>query len=220
MAEVKLEDLKGNSHVKKEAPKEKIERIAPEDVEVIATGKRHKKSMGRRFSEVFISDEADTVGRFIVEEVIIPGVKDALLDILHGSIDRIFGGTARGGYNSYRRRERSDREPYENYYSRGRRSRDRDDDDRDKHERRRRRRSDNFTSLEVESRSERDAVLRNMGDYIERYGHVTVAQVKRMVNIDTEPMDSDWGWSDMRDVSHYRDGDIYVIEMEPPEDLD
>ena len=216
MAEVRMEDLKGNS-IKK--PKPDVEKIDPKDVEVIASGRKHKKPMGRRIGEVFISEEADTVGKFIVEDVIIPGVKDALLDILHGSIDRIFGGTVRGGYNSYRR-QRETRTSYESYYDRDRR-RDRDRDrDRSYSEKRRARRSDDFTTIEVDTRNEREAVLRRMGDYIEDYGYVTVAQVKRMIGIEIESTDSDWGWYDMRDIRHYPEGGKFIIEMGPPDSLD
>lgn len=218
MAEVKKEDI------------ERVE-VRPEDVEDIGVhGSNYKKPMSRRFADIFISDQADTVGSFIVEEVIIPGVKDALLDILHGSIDRIFGGTAYGGYNSKRRQD-IDSASWRKYHDRskgkGRYKYDDDDDDDydDDDYRRRRRRSydESVFSLNTNDKAKKNRVMERLTDIMRDQRFLSIYDVKVTLGFmarDIDPTDQDWGWDDIRDMRCYRDyKGKYIIELPRPDDI-
>ena len=209
-------------------PIEKVE-VKPEDVEDLGVhGSSYKKPAGRKLADIFISDQADTVGSFIVEEVIIPGVKDALLDILHGSIDRIFGGTAYGGYNSKRRRDTFDDDAsWRKYHdrSRGRSSYGYDDDDDDYYRLRRRRKSYEETvfGLNTNDRKKLHRVLERLTDIAREQRYLSIYDVKVTIGFDhadIDPEDNDWGWDDIRDLRHYKDyKGKYVIELPRPDDV-
>ena len=210
---------------------EKIE-VRPEDVEDLGVhGSSYKKPMSRRFMDVFISDQADTVGSFIVEEVIIPGVKDALLDILHGSIDRIFGGTAYGGYNSKRRIDASDGASWRKYHdrSRGKSKYGYDDDEDDDYyddDRRRGRRhafDESTFSLNTNDKRKKTRVMERLTDVMREQHYISIYDVKvnlGFASIDIDPSDQDWGWDDIRDMRVYKDyKGKYVIEFPRPDDV-
>lgn len=206
--------------------------VHPEDVEDLGVhGSSYKKPMSRKFADIFISDQADTVGSFIVEEVIIPGVKDALLDILHGSIDRIFGGTAYGGYNSKRRRDEFDSASWRKYHDRSRgKSRygydDYDDDDEDDY-RDKRRRSRSFDestfSLNTNDKTKRNRVMERLTDIMRDQRYISIYDVKVTLGFmarDIDPNDQDWGWDDIRDMRCYRDyKGKFILELPRPDDV-
>lgn len=214
-----------------EVKKEDIEKVVvdPEDVEDIGIhGSSYKKPMSRRLANIFISDQADTVGSFIVEEVIIPGVKDALLDILHGSIDRIFGGTAYGGYNS-KRRQNIDDASWRKYHDRsnGRGRYSYDDDDDDDYDYRSRRRSRSFDesvfSLNTNNKAKRNRVMERLTDKMRDQHFISIYDVKVTLGfdpIDIDPTDQDWGWDDIHDMRCYKDyKDKYILELPRPDDI-
>lgn len=215
MATVDMEKIKEDVDKSQSTSIETI-KVKPEDVEVIAHAKRRKTPVKRKFFNVLFGSDPE----LIFDEVIMPGLMSAASDILHGTIDRVFD-VPSGGRSSRRRRSSASygrsRTSYDAYY---------DDDDDDYYDRRRRKkkrheRSDEFTEITVRSRRERDRILERMGDYIEKYGVVTVAQVKYMADLTpVYSTDHNFGWSDMRSVDHYRDGSLEVITMDEPEELE
>lgn len=202
--------------------------VRPEDVEDIGVhGSRYKKPMSRKFADIFISDQADTVGSFIVEEVIIPGVKDALLDILHGSIDRIFGSSAYGGYNSKRRQDAAEEASWRKYHDRSSRSSYRYDDDwEDDYSRGRRHRGYDETtfSLNTDDKGKRNRVLQRLTDIIKEQHYLSIYDVKTTIGfapIDIDPSDNDWGWDDMRGITATRRDykGKFILELPRPDDI-
>lgn len=197
--------------------------VKPEDVEDLGVhGSTYKKPMSRKFADIFISDQADTVGNFIVEEVIIPGVKDALLDILHGSIDRIFGGTAYGGYNSKRRQD-VEEASWRKYHDRSRSRSSYSYDDDDDYKPRRRKYDESTFSLNTDDKHKRARVLERLTDIMKDQRYLSIYDVKVTLGFMTreiDPSDQDWGWDDIRDMRTYRDyKGKYVLELPRPDDI-
>ena len=71
----------------------------------VANGTRKEPTLDRKLRNVFISDQAGSVGDFIVWDVIVPGIKGMLQQAGHGLVDGIFGtgGRSRSSTYSYRR---------------------------------------------------------------------------------------------------------------------
>jgi len=205
--------------------------VTAADVEDLGVhGSSYKKPMSRKFADIFISDQADTVGSFIIEEVIIPGVKDALLDILHGSIDRVFGGTAYGGYNSKRRKDTYEEASWRKYHdrSKGRGRYDYDDDedefDDDYRPRRRRRSYEETTfSLNTNDKIKRNRVMERLTDIMREQKFLSIYDVKVTLGFaarEIDPNDQDWGWDDIRDMRCFRDyRGKYILELPRPDDI-
>lgn len=189
-------------------------------------GSVYKKPMSRRLADIFISDQADTVGGFIVEEVIIPGVKDALLDILHGSIDRIFGASSYGGYNSKRRRDAYDDDAsWRKYHDRGGKSKYGYDDDYDDDYRPRRRSYEETSfSLCTDNKGKRNRVMERLTDIMREQHYLSIYDVKTTIGFkprEIDPSDDDWGWDDMEGITARRKDykGKYILELPRPDDI-
>ena len=193
---------------------------------------RHKKSIWKSVGDRFISEDAEYMGSSLLDDILIPALRDLINDILHGAIDMTFGGgNYRGSYSSRRGRGRShisyDRMYDDRRYS-SRRSR-RDDDDYD--ERRSRRRLPDCSEFIFDPRDydrpsdakcAAEDLLDDMADRIEEYGQVDVAWFLDQVGEDVEGRwnAEDWGWTNLSGVrvrGSNRSG--WYIDLPRPKEL-
>lgn len=204
MAEVKLEDLKPNSNKSKEQKKE---------LSQVTTGKviKKKKTVGEKFADVFLSDDINDVKGYVIFDVIVPAIKDAIFDTVKGSLEMIFYGNSsapskRDGGKSY--------VTYGSYYSSDReRSRRNNRDDRSS--------KSNYSNIIVASRAEAEDVLGVLQDLVaSEYGQATVADLYELVGVTSEYTDNKWGWMDLRSANVRRVRDGYQINLPRPILLD
>lgn len=194
-------------------------------VKAIANGTRKDVGLDRKLRDVFVSDNAGSVGDYIVWDVIVPGFKGMIQQGLHGAIDTIFGGGGRyRGSSRYGYSRSYDDEPS---YRSGRRSyatRGRYDDDRDDYrERRRSRRRYEDSEVVLSSWSEAEDVRDLINEQIDRYGIATVSDLNAATNqSDRDYTDVNWGWDDISSArirtlrGYFPDGDGYVLELPSP----
>lgn len=172
---------------------------------------RRKQSIWKAVGDRFISEDAEYVGSSILDDILIPALRDLINDILHGAVDMTFGGgNYRGG--SYSRRGRGGRShiSYDRMYDdrrySSRRSR-RDDDDYDDRRSRRRRLPDCsefvFDPRDFDRPSDAkcaaEDLLDDMCDRIERYGQVDLAWFLDQIGEDLDGRwnAEDWGWTNL-----------------------
>ena len=206
MAERKLpsaEDFPNNSD-----HKPAVKENRPEAVQSIVKGKVKTKESGlRRIRDEFISEDAPSVGSYILYDVLLPALKDMILDIGHGAIDVAFGGGGsyrrRGGYRSV-----SDRSyvSYDRMY---------DDRDRRRDRREERRTRDRLEDFIFEDREDAEDVLDRMCDYLDRYDDVPVSYLYDLCG-KTVPHDftkDDWGWTNLGSAKVVRTRGGYYIDF-------
>ena len=192
---------------------------------------RHKQSIWKSVGDKFISEDAEYVGSSIVDDILIPALRDLINDILHGAVDMTFGGgNYRGGSYSRRGRGRShisyDRIYDDRRYSSRRR---RDDDDYD--DRRSRRRLPDCSEFVFDPRDfdrasdakcAAEDLLDDMADRIEEYGRVDMAWFLDQIGEDAEGLwnAEDWGWTNLSGVrvrGSNRNG--WYIDLPRPKEL-
>lgn len=190
-----MDDYKSNSHKSKE---ERVESISQrKKVEKIVTGsvKSKKKNGVQKFMDVFVSDDIDDVKSYIFEDVVIPAVKDIILD----AVKAVLGVDRRSGKNST-----SSKVSYRSYYDK-------------LNERERynlpRRTGYNYDDIILDNRGEAEEVLSRMDEVIARYGLVSVADLYDLVGIDGDYTDNKYGWTDIRSASVVRVRDGYLIKL-------
>lgn len=205
MAEVKIENLgitdekyPPNNGKQKTETKKEISKVTKGKVGV------KKKSIGERMADVFISDDAGSVGDYILWDVVIPGIKDAIGDILHGSIDRIFGDgrtirRTRYGVNGSRYH-------YAGLYDGSRRKRD-------QREERERLHTSGYKSLVFDSRNDAEEVLDAMTDILDHYDAVSIADLNELAGITGEFTDNKYGWTNLSRSGVKRDHGGYVLDL-------
>ena len=195
-----MTDYKSNSHKSKvesnDIPKKKVERVAK--------GKTKKKSELRKFADVFIQEDIADVKHYILTDVIIPKVKQVIVD----TVDTLLYGSA-GGSNtkstpaskvSYRSYYERPKERYSTTRSSGKRY--------------------HYDDVVIETRGEAEEVLSRMDDLIATYNVVAVADFYDLVGITCDYTDNYYGWTDIRSASIQRTREGYIIRLPKPMPID
>ena len=192
-----MNDIKPNSHKYKTENSEK-KKIEP----VVKSGaKLRKKNELQKVAGSIISEDAKSVKSYILMDVLVPAIKDAIEDIVTNGIRMLLrgdtsarrsgpsGGISHISYNkAYDRRHRSSLD--------------------------RPRGVMDFDDLILPTRYEAEEVLRSLDDLIETYRIVSVADMYEAAGIrDFEYTARNYGWKDIRraEVVHVRNG--YWLKM-------
>lgn len=190
-----MEDYKPNSHRFREEQKP-----SAEEKRVIRTinGKtKTKKNEFRKFTSFFISDDIHSVRTYVVEDVIIPTIKKTILN----SLEMILLGKS-GSYGNSGVRAGGTKVSYRNYY----------DDHRD--DRRPTARTPfTYDDIIFETRGDAEMVIDEMGNIIERYGFVTVADLYDIAQLTAPHTSNKYGWTSIRSAEAVRVSDGYVIKL-------
>ena len=161
-------------------------------------------SFGAKLKEAFFYGDERSVKDIVLFDVIVPGLKNIMADIVEKSVNTIlFGGekvvsTKKGGsYVAY------------NNYSSGI-SQNRSRNSRDRSETRNRGRFD-FSYLFLDTRGEAEQVKSILVDLTELYGEATVADLKSLIGLEDKIVEDDknYGWTNcnpIRIVPAGRDG--------------
>ena len=194
------DNLPDNSHIGNNAKKEPVE---PKRAEKVVHGKvKTKKNNTRKFADAFITEDAANVKNYILMDVIIPFLKNAVYDIIVSALDMsLYGRRGKSGG-----RPIGDRISYTDYNSVGRR------DDRP-YNRTQTASGYSYDDVILESRGEAEGVLVRMDEMMETYGQVRVADMYDLVGITGEYTDNNYGWTNIHNAEVVRVRDGYKIKM-------
>lgn len=183
-----------------------VEKPPEKKVEKVITGEvvQRKKGLGRKIAETFSGDDAQSVGNYLLFEVVIPAAKSLLSDIVNQGTERALygesrpkGGMSRNNYTSYNRM-------YDGNKSRNESSRTISQ---------RARASHDFGEIVLATRGEAEDVLDRLVMLIEQYDIATVSDLYDLVGITGSFTDDKWGWSDLRDARIQRINNGYLVNL-------
>lgn len=190
-----MEKLPGNSHRSKLVKKKKI---------IKGKVRKQKKTWTKQVVETFVGEEVDSVGHYILHDVVIPAIKSTLSDAVQGGIEMLlFGerGHNRGSSNrngrpniSYTNYSRNDKRSNRHSQSRGRTMQD----------------------IILDSRRDAQDVLNSLVDIIDEYGQASVADLNDLIGVSGKYTDNDYGWDNLNTarITHIRDG--YLLDLPKP----
>lgn len=185
------ENLPSNSNKYRDRQKKEIKPVVKGEV------KAHKKSLGRKVTETVFNSDLKTAKSHIVNDFIIPSIRDFIFDGLHDFIDTLFGGDAGRSYS--RRPSSISKTSYEKYYykSGGGASKP----------------SSNYVSSKsayevydiiFDERGEAERVLDELRDILNEYPTVSVNDYYELVGKTNElgsSTDPDYGWTNLDRVN-------------------
>jgi len=193
----------------------KIEKVVQGEVVI------RRKPWTKRWKELLLGDDMDSVGQYLVLDVLLPAVKDTIVDIATQGVERIFYGEVR---SNHRRGPRHNSSNYTNYtnYTRYQSQADR---------RPQRSRSDlsprarathDFDQIILRTRGEAQEVIDRLFDLIQKYDSATVADLYELVGIPGDYTDDKRGWTDLRGAGATRlsRGSGYLLDLPRPELLE
>lgn len=160
------------------------------------------------------------VGEFVLFDILVPAFRNTMSDMGFGLIEMVFGnGRDRRRYGNDSRIIRDRGRSFVDYRGASSGSRDRgyDRDRRDLDPRDRGRHD--FDRLEYTSRGEAEDVLSHLVDLIEEYGEATVGSLYELSNVDSDHVDNNYGWTNLRDAYTERSRSGYIIRFPQPRPL-
>lgn len=186
-----MEEYKSNSHKSRaeaKAEERKIEKV------VTSTVKTKKKSGFQKFTNVFIPEDVENVKSYIIDDIVVPTVKDLLLDVFRAflGIDKRSSGKA-------------SKISYGKYYNDGERMRERSNSVR--------RSGYEYDDIIIPNRGEAEEVLSRMDELVDTYGLVSVADFYDLVGITGNYTDNKYGWTNIRNANVIRVADGYMIKL-------
>lgn len=196
-----MAEYKPNSHKyknEKQTTEKKPTKIVSGNV------KTRKKSELQKMTGAIISEDARNVKSYILMDVLLPAIKDAIEDIVTNGIRMILrgetGARARGGSGlskiSYNTISSSNSRP--SYVRSGY----------------------TYDDIVLDTRGEVENVIRHMDDLISQYGSVSVADLYDMVGILGTPNDNKWGWANVRNAEPIRVKDGYLLKLPKAHPID
>lgn len=188
-----MEEYKSNSHksrrekIKTEQPEKRVEKVVSGSV------KTKKRNGLRKLTNVFIPEDVDNVKSYIFEDIVVPAVKDIILD----AVKAVLGTNGKNG-----RKSTASKVSYRKYY--------------DPAEQPRKRNSSSicdYDDIFFDTRSEAENVLGAMDEILAAYKIVRVADYFDLAGIDGPWTGNDYGWTDLRmaKIIYTRDG--YTIKL-------
>ena len=187
-----------NSHSGREAaspPEKRVGKV------VTGTAKTRKKSEAKKFARAFLPDDVTSVRSYILRDVVIPGVKNAIADVV--SI-MLFGETGRIGG----RKNAGSKVSYNRYYD------DRRDDRRD-YGRPRPPGGFDYDDIIFETRGDAELVLDQLESVINQYQIASIADLYDLAGI-TPPRGyttNKYGWTDIRTAKVVPVRDGYILQL-------
>lgn len=187
MAEVSLDNFKPNSNkykeeVASEEKKKDEKRVKkPVTTDVIV---KEKKKRGRIAAALFGDGEIGSIKDYLVFDVVIPALRNTIVDSVTNTVEMIFGVDPR------RRRSERNAVSYSTYYKSGRNyDRRTDAPDRDSRY--------DYRDITFRSRVEADEALYNLRELVEDYDSAAVSDLYDLVGITGDFTDHKWGWRDL-----------------------
>lgn len=200
----RMEKFEPNSHKYKQeqqqsADKPKIEKVVTGPVTV------RKKNELKKIASTFISEEAHNVKNYILMDVLIPAIKNAIEDVVTNGIRMILRGetAARksdipGSRFSYNKCYNDNKQPSVSRSARGM----------------------YYDDIVLKSRAEAETVLEEMDHILDRFGKVSINDLNDLVGRTGEYTDSRYGWTNLSNAKVVRTYDGYLLDLPKAMPLD
>lgn len=206
-----MEEFPSNAHNKTEPAREpRIEKVIEGNVTT------RKPSVGRRFKETFAGEDSSSVWEYVLLDVLVPAVKDMVVDAGQQALEKLIFGEARPG----NRRSFSRAAPSSNghiSYNGVSKVGTRPDPRRELS--RSARSAHTFDDIVFEQRHQATDVLDKLYETLEKYDLVTVQDLYDACGITSSFTDAKYGWDSLSGsgVDRVRGG--YLLRLPKPEPI-
>lgn len=191
-------------------PDKKIERVTSSDAIV------KPKSLGRKFKDVFFGGDAKHATRYVVAEVLLPGIRNLIFDGVTKSAERMLFGDSpvrrpldyrpRTQYHSPFQPQRPfmpdprgrGRLPDQNPYRVNRMD---------------------AGDIVLATREDCEAVVEQMINLCDNYDSVSLADLYELIGQPSSPIDNKWGWQNLGRVQIRQVRNGFAIDLPPMEAL-
>ena len=199
---MKMENYPSNSYKSRAQQTEETPRQEKKIEKVVSgTAVSKKKTKIQKITSLFIPEDVNDVKTYVIEDVIVPAVKDIILDTVQSllGIDR-----------RTNRRTSASKTPYQRCY---------DDNDRRRSVPSRINLGYNYDDVILKTRGDAELVLNRLEKYIYDYGMVSVADLYEICDLPSNYTDNKYGWTSTRNASIQRVREGYLVKLPRAEAL-
>lgn len=188
-----------DNEVRKYSEPKKIEKVIDGEV------KTKEKGLGGKLADTFLSEDSSKIKSYILYDVIIPAIKDTIVDIVKNGIEMLFYGQTKAS-NISRKSANGTYVSYNSYYSPAPKRRAEPSQQR----------KGDIKEFIFAERGEAEKVLDTLTDIIVEYKAASVADLCSLVGVTGEWTDNKWGWVDLSDSSVKRVHGGYALDLPKP----
>lgn len=212
-----MDEFPSNSQKVVKKPEKQEKATDDKKVEKVVTGEvvQRKKPLGKRMAETFVGGDAQSVGQYVVMDVLIPAAKDTIADAVSQGIERMLFGEVRSTSRRTGARPSNGHVSYNRYSGGGHPALKREEPKISP----RARANHDFDEIILATRPEAEAVIDRLFDLISRYETATVADLYDLLGITGNYTDDKWGWTDLRGAGALRIRGGYLLDLPKPEAL-
>lgn len=194
---------KPNSKKSKEEPKEERREVS----KVISGSVRSKeRSVVNKAARAMFTDDVKSIKDYILMDVLIPTIKDAISQIIKNGSDMLIFGDVRPGSN-----QRNAGYKYHGISTLN---------NSPKRQASNRRVTRDFREEIFETRADAEEVLSQMNELIEHYGNASVSDFYSAIGETPKYTDRKWGWTSLEGVGVRMAYGGFIIEMPRAEELE
>lgn len=190
-----MENYASNSNKPKET-----NQITDKKVVAKANGKLKKKSEAGKLANIFLAGDVASVKSYIIEDVLIPTLKNAVSEVVRNGIDILLYGEVKNRGNKTNASKVSYNNCYNSNSSRSNYGGS----------------SNNYSYDDIifPSRGDAEVVLDGLNDIIQQYGFASIADLYELANITAgKYTDNNYGWCEILTVSPARVPEGYILRL-------
>lgn len=167
-------------------------RLSENKLKPVAEGKKIKSSNAKSVRSMILSEETDGIGSYILNDILIPAVKELIADVIINSTNMTLFGNSRGT-----RRGITDNVSFRNNYNRISTSKVSNSRS---YERQLPARSERYSTYQYDqvgfgSKREAEEVIDCLNEIIDTYNHASVMDFYELAKVTGEFTDNDYGWT-------------------------
>lgn len=182
------------------------EKKAPKKIEPVAQGKKKQsKSLARKIFQTFIVEDLGTIADHIIEDILVPEIQKALVEMIRSSAEMMFGQSSRGRSAYQRSPEYTS---YSKYASTKSPVKTRPES--------RKRYSNVIDDVILPTKLDAEEALDRMYEILNHYDVVSVADYYAIVGVESNYTDNDYGWIDLKGAHAMKVADGYILSLPRP----
>jgi hypothetical protein len=180
---------------------------------VQGTATTRKPSLAKKFGETFIADDVSNVKNYLFFDVLVPAIKDTIVNFVTNGINAVIYGDTRPRQSRFN--QPYGNRPYTSYSSYSRPSTRPEGSFRSGREIRYSQEKEPI----VESRYDADLVLEELNNCICEYDQATVGDLYDLLGFDPDHTDYKWGWTDLSSATVRKVPGGWLIDLPRPQRL-
>lgn len=190
----KVVTYSANSQKSKQSEQPAEERI--KGPVIVGTATERKEPLRKKFLSAYAGDSAQSVGNYLIMDVVVPATKNLIVDLVSQGINRLMYGSSMPGRTNSFVGSMGSRVSYGKMFNGGGSAAQQPTPQQQKMSPQGRA-NHNFGEIVLQTRSDGEMVLDSLRDLIEQYGSAKVVDLYRAVGVPTDFTDQKFGWTNL-----------------------